>query len=145
MNDFSTSKPNTYFWIISILALIWNGMGVYAYLNNAFMSEETFAQMSGAEQQLMENLPSWVVGAFAIAVFAGFLASLGLLLRKKWASPLFGLSLVALIVQQVYNQLMAKMYTVLGAESLVFAVLLVVIGVALYLLSRNWIKKGWLA
>ena len=143
MNEKIQPKVQAYFWIIGIAALIWNAMGVFAYLGNVFMSEEAFAQMTEAEQRLMEEIPAWATGAFAIAVFAGLLGALGLLLRKKWAAPVFGLSLIAILIQQVYNHLIAKMYTVTGSGSLVFALMIVVIGVILYLLARSWSRKGW--
>ncbi len=144
MNEQTTQKPTVFFWIISVLALAWNAMGVYAYLGNVYMSEEVFAQMSEAEQTLYENMPAWVIGAFAIAVFAGFLGSIALLLKKKWATPLFALSLIAIIVQQVYNQLVAKLYTVSGTGTLFFSFMLVLISMALYVYARNWTAKGWL-
>lgn len=144
MNEQTDQKPTVFFWILSVVALAWNSMGVYAYLRNVYMSEEAFAQMPEAEQQLMEQLPAWVTGVFAIAVFAGLAGSLGLVLRKRWAAPFFALSLIALVIQQVYNQIIAKMYTVMGSDSIFFSVLLVVIGIALYVLSRNWSAKGWL-
>ena len=144
MNEQSSQKPNVFFWIISVIALVWNGTGVFMYLSSVYMSEEAFAQMSEAEQSLYENIPAWVTGAFAIAVFAGFLGSIGLLLRKKWAAPLFALSLVTIIIQQVYNQLVAKLYSVAGTGTIFFSAMLVLIAVALYMYARSWSAKGWL-
>ena len=144
MIEQANQKPNAFFWIIGVLALAWNAMGVYMYLMNVYLSEEAFAQMSEAEQTLYENIPAWVTGAFAIAVFAGFLGSIGLLLKKKWAAPLFALSLIALVIHQGYNQLAAKLYTVSGTGTIFFSLMLILIAVALYLYARSWSAKGWL-
>ena len=88
----ATNKPSTPFWIISIIALIWNIMGVMAYLQQAYMSDEEKAILPEAERALYSDVPSWAIAAFAIAVFGGLLGSLALLLRKKWATPLFFIS-----------------------------------------------------
>lgn len=34
------NKPTSAFWIISAVALLWNIMGVIAYLGQAYMTEE---------------------------------------------------------------------------------------------------------
>ena len=69
------NKIPMWFWVIALLALIWNLVGVYQYINMRFMSPEDFSQMSEALQELHNTTPAWVVGAFATAVFSGALAS----------------------------------------------------------------------
>ena len=83
MTDQSTTKPPVWFWIISVVALLWNGMGVNAYLQQAYMTEGFKAQYNAEQLEAIANTPAWVTAAFAIAVFAGFLGCVGLLLRKK--------------------------------------------------------------
>ncbi len=46
-----------------------------------------------------EATPGWLTVAFGVAVGAGVLGSIGLLLRQRWAVPCFAVSLVALLVQ----------------------------------------------
>lgn len=36
MNHSTRTKPPIWFWIISVIALIWNLMGVMAYLGQAY-------------------------------------------------------------------------------------------------------------
>ena len=43
-------KPTPKFYIIGVLALIWNLMGVGAYLIQAFMTEEMIATLAEEEQ-----------------------------------------------------------------------------------------------
>ncbi len=35
----STNKPTVLFWIIGVVALIWNAMGVNAYIQQAYNTE----------------------------------------------------------------------------------------------------------
>lgn len=41
----TTQKPPVWFWIISVLALVWNAMGIMAYLGRAFATDEMIAAL----------------------------------------------------------------------------------------------------
>ena len=98
----TTTKPPIWLWIVSVLALVWNGMGVKAYLDQAYNTETYRAMYSEEQIEIAANLPSYITAAFAIAVFGGILGSILLLLRKKLATVVFYLSLLAVIVQMGY-------------------------------------------
>lgn len=93
------TKAPIWFWIIGVIALVWNGLGVAAYIGEAMMTAEQFAGLSELERNLYANRPSWVTAAFAIAVIGGFVAAITLLLRKAVSVRLFFLSLVAVVIQ----------------------------------------------
>ncbi|MEP2102061.1 MAG: hypothetical protein ABJP02_11185 [Parasphingorhabdus sp.] len=92
-------KVPIWFWIIGIFAVIWNGLGVAAYASDIMMTAEDFAKLTEAEQNLYANRPYWATAAFAVAVIAGFLGSVMLLLRRPIAVRLFLLSLLAVLIQ----------------------------------------------
>jgi len=140
----STNKPNTTFWIISIVALLWNIMGVVAYLGQAYMTDEALALLPEADQAFYNNVPAWVTAAFAIAVFAATFGCLALILRKKWATSLFTLSLIAVLVQFVYNFFIQKYMEVSGTRMIMP---IVVIGIALFLVwySKKSEDNGWIS
>ena len=79
----TTTKPPVWFWIISILALIWNSMGVNQYLQQAYNTEAFKSMVSTEELEMISQLPTWYTAVFAIAVFAGALGCILLLLRKS--------------------------------------------------------------
>ena len=99
----STNKPTTAFWVIAVVALISNLMGVMAYLGQAYMTDEALAALPEAERAINENYPAWATAAFAIAVFGGAIGCILLLLRKKMATTLFIVSLIGILVQMIYN------------------------------------------
>ena len=139
MTQDSTNKLPIWFWIVSALALIWNGMGVNAYLQQAY-NTEGYQSMNTPEQlEVIANLPTWITGAFAIAVFAGLLGCIALLLRKKWATSLLLLSLVAVIAQMGY--LLMKGY----ADNIGMTIAVIVVALFLVWFSRNAKTKGWLS
>lgn len=103
MTNTLTSKPPIWFWIVSVIALIWNGMGVNAYLQQAYNTESYRTMYTEEQLEIAANMPIWVTAAFAIAVFAGAIAAIGLLLKKSWSVKLWILSLIAVIVQMGYT------------------------------------------
>jgi len=139
-----TIKPTSAFWIISVAALIWNIMGVIAYLGQAYMTEEVLKALPEGEQAYHNNVPAWVTAVFAIAVFAGVFGSLGLLMRKKWATMLFIVSLIAVIAQLIYNVFIQK-FIELSGEKIIFPIVVLIIAILLVFLSRKAGKEGWIS
>ncbi|NHF60132.1 hypothetical protein FK220_012310 [Flavobacteriaceae bacterium TP-CH-4] len=137
-------KPPTWFWIVSAIALLWNLLGVFAYLADAYMGEEALAALPEAQQELYETRPAWVTAAFAIAVFGGALGCIALLLRKKWASPVFILSLMAVLAQQLYVFFLSDTFEVMGNQAMVMPIVVLAIGIALVFFARSATRKNWL-
>ncbi|SNZ02001.1 hypothetical protein [Flagellimonas pacifica] len=141
----STNKPPVWFWVVSVLALLWNLSGVFNYLSQAYTSVEQLEQMTQAQRELFEAQPAWVTAAFAIAVFGGTLGCIALLLRKKWAKPAFLVSLIAIIAQFSYSIFMSSAVEVYGNIAIILSVVTVIIAILLLLLAKKGIQKGWLA
>lgn len=141
----STNKPGNGFWIIGIVALIWNLMGVYAYLQQAYMTAEDLAALPSEQQALYENVPAWVTGAFAIAVFGGVLACILLLMKKKLATMIFLVSLIGIIVQMSYNLFMSKAVEVYGPGGMIMPAMVLLIGVYLLWYSKKQEATGILS
>ena len=140
----STNKPTSTFWIISIVGLLWNIMGVVAYVGQAYMTEEVKAALPEAEQAYYSNLPAWVTAAFAISVFAGFLGCIAMLLRKKLATLLLNLSLITVFIQFVYNFFLQKDMEVSGAN-LIMPAIVIIIASFLVWYSKKSVVNGWIS
>ncbi len=138
------NKPNKAFWVISVLAFLWNIMGVNAYLQQEFQTDSFKAMYTSEQLSLIVNAPAWSTAAFAIAVFGGLLGSIGLLLRKKWAHPVFLISLVGVLVQMFYNFFIIDSIAVYGPGALIMPVMIIVVGFLLIWYSKYSFKKGWL-
>ncbi|MHB1148079.1 MAG: hypothetical protein ACYC01_10865 [Lutibacter sp.] len=139
-----TIKPTSAFWIISVIAFLWNIMGVIAYLGQAFMTEEVLKALPEGEQDYHLHVPAWVTAAFAIAVFAGLFGCLGLLMRKKWATLLFIFSLAAVIVQSAFN-LFIQEFVEVSSEKMIMPIVVIIIAIFLVYFSTNAAKKGWIS
>lgn len=141
----STNKPAVTFWAISSVALIWNLMGVFTYLGQAYMTDEVLGALSYSERVLYESTPAWVTAAFAIAVFGGTLGSILLLLRKKLATSVFIVSLIGILTQMTYNFMMRKAAEVYGPGGMIIPVMVILFGFFLVWYSKQSTTKGWLS
>ena len=88
MNEEVTATlPKMFYWV-SGAALVWNLLGIAAYIGQVTMSPETLAGLPPEQRALYEQTPAWVTSAFAIAVNAGAIGCLLLLLRKALANAI---------------------------------------------------------
>jgi hypothetical protein len=140
----ATSNVPKSFWVISGAALVWNLLGMMAYVMQVTMDEAAIANLDEAQRAMVENFPTWAVSAFAIAVTAGVLGSLLLLLRRAWAEPVFIVSLVAVVVQDVGAFMAAGGMDGFSPANAVMPVLVIVIGLYLISYSSSAKKKGWI-
>ena len=76
MSEKKIYKTPTWFMVVAVLLLVWNLLGVMAYIMQVTMSPETLAALPDAQRQLYENTPAWATAAFAIAVSGGALGCL---------------------------------------------------------------------
>ena len=142
----SSIKPPVWFWIISVFALLWNAMGVNKYLQQAYRTDDFKAIYNTPELlEIVDNSPAWVTAAFAIAVFAGVLGCIALLLRKSWAKSLFILSLIGIVVQMTYNLFISKAIEVEGYGAIIIAIVVMLFGLFLLWFSKKSIAKGWIS
>lgn len=138
MSTISTQKPPIWFWIITIVALIWNILGVGAYFAQIGMTAEMMAELPQDMQDLYANLPSWYMIAYAVAVFGGALGCIALLLRKKWAYYLLLISAIAAVIQMSYLAFGIKMANAMTP-------MIIIVSIGLVWFSKYATKKGWLS
>ena len=100
--------------------------------------------MSEAERMHYTGTPIWVKFANAIAVFAGAFACMALLLRKRWTTSIFVVSLLAILGQMGYGLFFSNMLEVQGNGAAVLSVVIIVVAAFLVWYAHSAKKKGWL-
>lgn len=146
MTKNQATKPPVWFWVVSVLALLWNLMGVMNYLAQAFMKEAIKAEMTPEQVTLLENTPAWVTAAFAIAVWGGAIGCIALLLRKKWAISTLVISLIGILGQMGYSFFMTNASEVYGqTEGVIIPLMVIIIGIILVFFARYANRKTWLS
>ena len=138
-------KPSNLFWVISSIALVWNLMGVFNYLDQAFMTDKILETLPKEQQILYQDVPAWVTAAFAIAVFSGTLGSLLLLLKKKIASTFFIISFLGIMGQMSYGLLIDQNSDSYGPMGIAMPIMIIAFGGYLIWYSRKANEHRWLS
>ncbi len=135
------------FWVVGILGLLWNFMGVYQFFleYNYWKNPEARSVLSEDLAPFYDTTPAWLYIIFAVAVLTGLVGCIGLLMRKSWAVPVFLVSLVTVILQMAYNLIGTKLIEVIGPSAAVMPVVVMLIALGLYLYSKKSARRGWLA
>jgi hypothetical protein len=143
--EMSTSvKPPLWFWVVSAAMLLWNGLGVMAYIVDAGITAEALKALPDAERALRESRPAWATSAFAVAVFGGMVGCLLLLVRSRWALPMLALSLIGVIVQMAHAFLIANSFEVYGPGGLIMPAMVLAGALFLVWFARHARGRGWL-
>ena len=143
MSDLQINVPG-WFMVIAVLALLWNGIGVMAYLDEVSRTPEALTAMTEAQRNLFATRPAWATAGFAFAVFGGLLGCILLLLRRQLATVFFAISLLGLIVQNYHSFFVARVHQFLPASAIILDGAIFLIAILLLWLSRSSTDNGWL-
>ena len=135
----------TWFWVVAVLAVLWNVMGAFAYYSDVTMSPEALVGLPQAQQDLRAAMPSWVTGLYAIAVFGGLAAAITLCLKNKLAIPLFAVSLAAVVIQMLYVSFGLNAVGLMGTSTLLFPAVTILLGALQLWFSMHAKGRGWIA
>lgn len=137
-----TSVPK-WFVPVAALALLWNLAGLGAIAHDVMLTPADIAKLPPEMQAVNAGREPWMVIGSVVAVVAGTLGSFGLVLKRRWATPLFVLSLAGLIAQDFGFVLIARTVPIPMAGWILQGVVFVV-AIALLLLARRAAAAGWL-
>ena len=140
----ATNRPR-WFWVVAVLALLWNLVGLLMFYRNVTMTPEALALLPAEQQQIHAAMPQWVFAFFGIAVFAGVLGSIALLLKRRTAVPLLLVSLLAVTVQMASAYAITPVWALTGPGGAVFPLALIVIAALFWLFARKARANGWIS
>jgi hypothetical protein len=141
----STSKnPNKVYWIITIIALFWNLMGVAQFFMQAMNTESFRAQYSAEDLVIIDNLPLYYILIFAVAVFASFLGVVFLIARRKQAIAFFTVGLIAVLLQSAYNLFINDGKSAYGPVQYAMLIMIPAIAAILWYYANLANRRGWL-
>lgn len=140
----TTSTTPSWLKSVAWAALVWNLLGVIAFIMQLLMTPEMISKLPVDQQAAYSNTPLWATLAFAVAVFAGTLGCIFLLLKKAVARTCFTLSLIAILIQQFYNFIVINSIELLGASAVFMPLLVIIIAILLLQLSHRGKQQHWL-
>jgi len=143
MSESTNIKAPKWFMVIVAVLLVWNLMGVMAYIAQVTMSPEALATLPDAQRQLIENAPDWATAAFAVAVNGGALGCVLLLLKRSLAGLFLQLSLAGVLVQMYHSFFMTNSFEVFGPGGMIMPVMVIVIAIYLVWLAARAKARRW--
>ena len=127
---------------MAIFALVWNIIELYF---SSFEFEFLEKNSTVEEFKAIQSIPLWYTVVFLAALFSEFLGSLMLLMRKKIAILFFAISLITLVIIELYWLFYFDIKNVSVVISIIIPVAVITIAGLLYLYSKKATKNGWLS
>ena len=94
----ANTKAPLWFWIVSILLVLWEVMGCFACVQQFRLGAAAMGPVDDWSLRYYAALPAWYNWDYLVATFGGLLGGLALLLRDRRAILLFGISFVGIVV-----------------------------------------------
>ncbi|WP_260927541.1 hypothetical protein [Novosphingobium sp. 9] len=91
------------YWLVAVLALLWNAFGCLDFWMTLTRDPAYMAQMPPDMIDWLNAAPAWIYATWAAGVGGGVLGALLLLARSRWAIGAFAISLVGLAVNQAWQ------------------------------------------
>ncbi|MBT3785040.1 hypothetical protein HOF92_08685 [bacterium] len=131
------------FWVFTVVALIWNFMGVMNFLMQ--LNPEVVSKFPEPALAIIKDRPIWATGGFAISVFGGTIGCLLLLMKKSAAFHLFVASLLGTILTMVHTIGIANKTSGFGVPQVSMMIIMPLVVASLLIWYAKWTeKKGWI-
>lgn len=140
----TSTKPSVAFWIVSVLALVWNLMGVWQFIYQVTITPEALQALPPEQQAMISDCPTWALVAFGVAVFGSALGCILLLMKRKLAVPVLSIAFAGILVQMVHTLAMSKVIEVYGPGGMIMPVMILIIVGFLIWYARKADALGWL-
>lgn len=100
MSDVETTpKLPWWFWVITLLFLLWSLIGCGMYLAEHLMSDASYLEAFGEEMTALRGqVPWWATAGYAVGVWGGLVGIILLLLRKPLALKFFYASFAGAVI-----------------------------------------------
>lgn len=129
-------------WIVGVVSLLWNAMGAFDYLMTQTRNAAYMARFTQDQLEFFYGFPIWVESCWAIAIWGSVAGSILLLMRKGLASPVFLVSLVAMVATAFHNYVLADGAELMGSTGLIFSIAIFLISVALWVYARTMWRRN---
>lgn len=143
MNGLARKAP-WHLWVVGVISLLWNAIGVWDYTQTRLRGMDYLKSMGSDEAAMayIDSFPLWADIAWALGVWGAFGGSVLLLLRSRFATIAFALSLLGAIASNIYPFMSEPPAVMQSAMARVFAIVIVVIAAALLWYSRKQAAAG---
>lgn len=130
-----------WFWAVAIAALLFELLGCVTYWLQVSTDPATLPL---DQRALAEAAPVWMTAAYAVAVWVGLAGAILLLLRRRHATVLFLVSLIAVIVQFSALLLVPQLRDMVTPDMYAGPIVIALVAYGIWHFSLFSKKRGWL-
>jgi hypothetical protein len=137
-----TQQPIAAWFLLGAGAsLLFMGLGVVSFMMHIFADPST---MTIEQRTAFLAEPIWVKVAYGIAVFAGFVGAVLLVMRKRLAEWALLVSLIAVLIWLAGLLLVTPLRENMSANDLLVAMAVTALTWTIYWFGRHSRQRGWL-
>jgi hypothetical protein len=119
-------KAPWHLWVVGILSLLWNGAGAFVI----WSAQAGRWRLSADEAAYYAAQPLWLVLSTDVALASAIGAAIGLLLRRQWAVWLFEVSLVLILVNNIYEIVAGTSRALVNQGAMIVTIVIAILAVA---------------
>lgn len=138
------SKFPLWLTIVCVILIFWNFIGILNFIGQITISEQDLMNLPIDQQNLINERPLWALASFAIAVLFGFLGSITLLIKKKFANILLRISLIAVLIDFYYGRFVFEAQNPAQSIEIILTIMIISMAILLVYLASFANKKSWL-
>mgnify|MGYP001816694166 FL=1 len=139
------TKTPVHLWIMGIVSLFWNAGGAFDYVMTRTNAAEYLAAQPDARLVMLDQAPLWFGFTWALGVWFSVIGALLLLMRSRFASFAFALSLIGFLGSSIYSYGIAdggSMVAAAGTAAIAFTIAIPVLLVLQWLYARAMTRRG---
>ena len=142
MNQPNPERPAPrWFTIAALAAVAWEVFGCFMYLMQVRVDPAT---LPVDQRALWDAAPSWMIAAYAVAVWVGLVGAILLVMRRRLAEKLLLVSLLAVLVQFSALLLVPEMRNLTTSDALFLPFVIIVVGYVIWHFAFTSRRSGWL-
>lgn len=131
-----------WYWGAAIGALLFELAGAFLFGNSLTLDPATLPL---DQRAVFDATPQWMTIAWAVAIGAGFIGAIGLMLRRRFAEPALLVSLIAVAVQFSGIFLVKQLRELTPEDHLLVPVVILVLAYAFWQTAKLARRRGWLS
>lgn len=136
----AASAP-AWYWAAATACLLFEAAGAFLFANSLTLNPATLPL---DQRAIFDATPQWMTIAWAVAIGAGLLGALGLLLRRRFAEPLLLISLLAVAVQFSGLFLVRQLRELTPEDHLVVPIVILFLAYGFWQTAKLARRRGWL-
>jgi Na+-transporting methylmalonyl-CoA/oxaloacetate decarboxylase gamma subunit len=140
-NATDSASPPAWYWLVAVAVLLFEGAGAYLFANSLTLDP---AMLPLDQRAVFEATPQWMTIAWGVAIGAGVLGAIGLLIRRRFAEPMLLISLLAVVVQFSGILLVRELRELTPEDHLIVPVVILLLAYAVWQMAKLAKRRGWL-